>query len=222
MRRRAVLFLTLASMAGCGSPGSADPLPSVGPSPDLGWPARSADLTSGFCFTMVRDIKPYELIERLGGEELQRVEWHRVVGPGDGEAGARSRYFIGIARLGDWSVIVEDNGTLGVTPDIVGPLSAEGGEVVAYRGGGGGPGRLMVFRDGGLALDLDTSAPETAVGSDAGGFRSELVAAGIGGGTNVSEPTGPGLSFLAARTGVPLTLDLLKERTYLLVTVPQV
>ncbi|HWS34474.1 MAG TPA: DUF6461 domain-containing protein [Actinoplanes sp.] len=208
-------------MAGCGSPGLADPLPSVGPSPDLGWPARSTDFTHGFCFTMVRDIKPYDLIKRLGGEELQRVEWHRIVGPGDGEAGVRSRYFIGIARAGDWSVIVEDNGTLGVTREIVEPLSADGGEVVAYRGGGEGPGRLMVFRDGDLALDLDTSAPEAAGGSDAGGFRSELVTAGLIGGTNVSEPTGPALTFLAARTGVPLTLELLKERTYLLVTVPQ-
>ncbi|GAA1584524.1 hypothetical protein GCM10009828_005930 [Actinoplanes couchii] len=188
------------------------------PSADLSWPARSADLSHGFCFTMVRDIHPYEM---LGGEELQRVEWHRVVGPGDGEAGVRSRYFIGIARVGDWSVIVEDNGTLGVTGSIVAPLSAEGGEVVAYRGGGGGPGRLLVFRDGNLALDLDTSAPEDAGGSDAGGFRSELVASGLIGGTNVSEPTGPALRFLAARTGVPLTLELLAERTYLLVTVPQ-
>lgn len=197
-------------------------MPSVGPSPDFGWPARSEDLSHGFCFTLVRGVKPYDLIERLGGEELQRVEWHRVVGPGDGEAGVRNRYFIGIARVGDWSVIVEDNGALGVTPEIVEPLSADGGEVVAYRGGGGGPGRLLVFRDGDLALDLDTSAPGEAAGSDPGDFRSELVTAGLLGGTDVSDPTGPALTFMARRTGVPLTLELLKERTYLLVTVPQV
>ncbi len=212
-------------MTACGSPAPLESLPSVGPSPDLGWPDRSADLTHGFCFTMIRDITPYDLIERLGGQELQRVEWHRVIGPGDGEAGVRNRFFLGIARVGDWSIIVEDNGTLGVTREIVQPLSADGGEVLAYRGGGGDPGRLLVFRDGDLALDLDTSAPDEAGGSDAGGFRSELIAAGLlagtGYGPGVSEPTGPALSFLAARTGVPLTLELLTDRTYLLVTVPQ-
>lgn len=222
MRRRLVLLLTLASAAGCGSSGAAEILPSTGPSPDLGWPARSADLTHGFCFTLVRDIEPYKLIERLGGQELQRVEWHRVIGPGDGEMGVRTRFFVGIARVGKWSLIVEDNGTLGVTRRIVEPLSADGGEVLAYRGGGGRPGQLMMFRDGDLVLDLDTSMPDEAGGSAAGEFRQDLGRAGLLGGTNVTDPTGPALAFLAARTGVALTAELLQERTYLLVTVPQI
>jgi hypothetical protein len=164
-RRSVLLLLPLVSVAGCSSPGSAEPLPSISAVPDFGWPARSADLTSGFCFTLVRGIKPYALIERLGGDELERVEWHRVIGPGDGEVGTRSRFFIAIGRVEDWSVIVEDNGTFGITREIVEPLSADGGEVVAYRGGGGRPGRLMVFRDGDLALDLDTSALDRPTGS---------------------------------------------------------
>ncbi|GIE32102.1 hypothetical protein Ait01nite_051470 [Actinoplanes italicus] len=223
MKRRSVLLLLpLVSAAGCGSPGSAEPLPSISAVPDLGWPARSADLTSGFCFTLVRGIKPYALIERLGGDELERVEWHRVIGPGDGEAGARSRFFIAIGRVEDWSVIVEDNGSLGVTQEIVEPLSADGGEVVAYRGGGGRSGRLMVFRDGDLALDLDTSAPDRPSGSSPDEFRSDLLAAGLSGSTATAEPTAAALTFLAARTGVVLTAEQVEKMTYLLVTVPQV
>jgi hypothetical protein len=220
-RRSVLLLLSLASVAGCGSPGVAEPLPSTSAAPDYGWPARSADLTSGFCFTLVRGIKPYDLIERLGGDELERIEWPRVIGPGDGEIGVRSRFFIAIARNEDWSIIVEDNGTLGVTPQIVQPLSAGGGEVFAYRGGGGRPGRLMAFRDGDLALDLDTSAPDRVTGGGVDEYRSDLLAAGLIGGTGPAEPTGPALGFLAARTGVELTEQLMQTNTYLLVTVPQ-
>jgi Family of unknown function (DUF6461) len=220
-RRSVLLLLSLAPVAGCGSPGAAEPLPSASAAPDYGWPARSADLTRGFCFTLVRGIKPYDLIERLGGDELDRIEWPRVIGPGDGESGVRSRYFIAIARNEDWSIIVEDNGTLGVTPQIVQPLSAGGGEVFAFRGGGGRPGRLMAFRDGDLALDFDTSAPDRMSGSGVADYRSDLLAAGLIGGVGPAEPTAPALSFLAARTGVELTEQLMQTNTYLLVTVPQ-
>jgi hypothetical protein len=222
-RRSVLLLLSLASVAGCGSPGSAEPLPSSSGAgvPDFGWPDRNADLTSGFCFTLVRGIKPYALIERLGGDELERVEWHRVIGPGDGEAGLRNRFFIAIGRAEEWSVIVEDNGTMGVTPRIVEPLSADGGEVISYRGGGGRPGRLMVFRDGDLALDLDTSALDRPTGASPGEFRAELLAAGLAGSTAVAQPTAAALSFLAARTGVELTAERVEKMTYLLVAVPQ-
>ncbi|GGN81300.1 hypothetical protein GCM10010112_57600 [Actinoplanes lobatus] len=220
-RRSALLLFALSGLSGCGSPGFADPLPSAGPDVDLGWPARSADLTHGFCFTLVRGIKPYALIERLGGDELERVEWHRVVGPGDGETGDPKRFFVGIASAGDWSILVEDNGSLGVTSQIVEPLSADGGEVVAYRGGGGGPGRLMVFRDGNLALDLDTAVPERAGGGGLDEFRPELTTAGLLGGGGVTDPTGAALGFMARHTGIALTSQLLRDRTYLLVTVPK-
>lgn len=221
-RRSALLLLALVPLAGCGSPGSAEPGPSTGPgSPDYGWPTRSADLTSGFCFTLVRGLNPYEIIERLGGDELERVDWHRVVGPGDGEVGDRKRFFIGIGRIGSWSVIVEDNGTLGVTPKIVEPLSKNRGEVLAYRGGGGEPGRLMVFRNGDLTLDLDTSAPARLGGAKPDQFRPALQAVGLLGGDDVIEPTAPALAFMAARSGIRLTAPLVEHLEYLLVAVPQ-
>jgi hypothetical protein len=220
-RRSVLLLLSLAPVTGCGALGSADPSPSSSAIPDYGWLARNADLTRGFCFTLVRGIKPYDLIKKLGGDELERVEWHRVIGPGDGEIGVRSRYFIAIGREKEWSVIVEDNGTLGVTSPIVRPLSADGGEVIAYRGGGGRSGHLMVFRDGDLALDLDTSAPDRATGSSVPELRADLLAAGLSGGDGPADPTVPVFTFLAARTGVALTEELVEKMSYLLVAVPQ-
>jgi hypothetical protein len=222
VKRRSVLFLLpLAAAAGCGSPGVAEPRPSTAAVPDYTWPDQHPDLTSGFCFTLVRGIMPYPLIERMGGEELERVEWQRVLGPGDGEAGVRTRFFVGITRVGNWSIIVEDNGSLGVTPEIVQPLSAQRGLVLGYRGGGGRPGHLMVFRDGDLALDLDTSAPDRATGTRVAEFRKDLLAAGLVGKTGPAQPTVAALGYLAARTGIKLAEPWLKKLSYLLVTVPK-
>ncbi|MEU8655955.1 DUF6461 domain-containing protein [Actinoplanes philippinensis] len=221
MKRRSVLLLPpLAALAGCGSPGVAEPRPSTAAPLDYSWPDRHPGLTSGFCFTLVRGITPYPLIEKLHGEELERVEWPRVLGPGDGEAGVRTRFFVGMIRTGNWTVVVEDNGSLGVTPQIVQPLSAKRW-VFGYRGGGGKPGRLMIYRDGDLALDLDTSAPERAIGSKVDEMRPDLLAAGLSGKNGPAEPTPAALTFLAARTRIKLAEEWLKTLSYLLVAVPK-
>jgi hypothetical protein len=221
VKRRSVLLLLPLAAAGCGSPGAAEPRPSTSVAPDFTWPDRHPDLTSGFCFTLVRGIMPYPLIEKMGGDELERVEWQRVLGPGDGEAGVRTRFFVAITRVGNWSIIVEDNGSLGVTPAIVQPLSAKRGLVFGYRGGGGRPGHLMVFRDGDLALDLDTSAPDRATGNRVDEFRPSLLAAGLSGASGPASPTEAALGFLAARTGIKLAEPWLKKLSYLLVAVPK-
>ncbi|MFC7528980.1 DUF6461 domain-containing protein [Actinoplanes sp. GCM10030250] len=226
MKRRSALVLVLAGLAGCASPRGDVPVPvpapSTAPSPgDLLWPVREAALGAGFCFTLVQGLIPSEVAGRLGGEELERVEWLRLVAGGDGERGGPGRYFIGVARIGGWSLIVEDNGSLGVTQKAVSPLS-EGGVVLAYRGEAEGGGRLLVVRDGDLDLDYDFRQPDRWGGLRPGDYLPEMRAAGVIGGTAVTQPTGPALAFLAARSGVALTRELVTGRTYLLVTVPKV
>jgi hypothetical protein len=222
-RRAALLLLALTGLAGCSGSGpddDPDVSASGAPAADLIWPLRDTDLAAGFGFTLVQDIKPAQVIQRLGGKELERVEWHQLVGPGDGEADDSRRYFVGLARLGDWTLIAEDAGDLGVTPSIVRPLSA-GRSVLAFHRAADGRGRLLVLEDEEILLDFDSETPERWGGSRPGDFVPAMGAAGLLGGTNVTEPTGPALAFLAAQTGVALTRELLAERTYLLVTVPK-
>ncbi|BBH65461.1 hypothetical protein ACTI_21460 [Actinoplanes sp. OR16] len=221
-RRSALLLLAVAGLAGCSGAGTDEPdvTASAVPAADLIWPLRDAGLSSGFCFTLVRDLKPNQVIERLGGKELERVEWHQLVGPGDGEVDASQRYFVGLARIGDWTLIAEDAGDLGVTEEIVRPLS-EGRSLLAYRSDAGRRGRLLVLEDGQVLLDFDSQTPERWGGSRPGDFVPAMRAAGLLGGTDVTEPTGPALSFLTAQTGVALTREQLTGRTYVLVTVPK-
>jgi hypothetical protein len=224
-RRAALLLFALTGttvLTGCSGSGSDEPERNASgvPAADLIWPLRDADLAAGFCFTLVQNLKPAEVIKRLGGKELERVEWHQLVGPGDGEVDDSRRYFIGLARLGDWTLIAEDAGDLGVTPDIVGPLSA-GRSVLAFHSDATGRGRLLVLEDEDVLLDFDSQTPERWGGSKPGDFVPAMRAAGLLGGTDVTEPTGPALAFLAAQTGIALTRELLDDRTYLLVTVPK-
>ncbi|MEU4557291.1 DUF6461 domain-containing protein [Actinoplanes sp. NPDC023936] len=221
-RRSALLLLTLTGLAGCADAKAVVPDSSASamPSADLRWPLRDPDLAAGFCFTLVQNLTPKQVIDRLGGRELERVKWEQLVGPGDGEAGTTQRYFVGLARIGDWTLIAEDAGDLGVTRDIVRPLS-EGRRVLAYRGDATGRGRLLVLDDREVLLDFDSGTPERWGGSQPGDFVPAMRAAGLVGGTDVTDPTGPALAFLADRTGVTLTRDQLNERTYLLVTVPR-
>ncbi|BAL85232.1 hypothetical protein AMIS_120 [Actinoplanes missouriensis 431] len=221
-RRSALLLLTLTGLAGCADAEAVvpDAGASAMPSADLRWPLREPDLAAGFCFTLVQGFTPKQVIDRLGGKELERVKWAQLVGPGDGEAGAARRYFVGLTRFDDWTLIAEDAGDLGVTEEIVRPLS-EGRRVLAYRSDATGRGRLLVIEDGEVLLDFDSGTPERWGGSQPGDFVPAMRTAGLLGGTDVTEPTGPALSFLADRTGVTLTREQLNERTYLLVTVPK-
>ena len=239
MKRRSTLLLaTLAGLAACSAPDPAEPAagrstePVDGPVSAPGdrtqagtgtlddWPDRDPGLGSGYCFTLVQGLDSAQVIERLGGRELERVGWDLVVGPGDGERAGAGRFFAGVARVGDWALIVEDNGSLGVTRAVAGPLS-EGRTVLAYRGNGAGRGRLMVFEDAQLVLDFDSAAPDRSGGSRPGDFVPAMRSAGLIGGPDVTDHTAPALRFLAQQTGVALTSDLVKERTYLLVTVPK-
>jgi hypothetical protein len=221
-RRTALLLIALAGMAGCSTSGAAGPStsPSRSAAPDYRWPALDPAIASGFCFTLVRGRTPVEVIERLGGTELERVEWLRLVSGGDGERAGADRFFIGVARVGDWSLIVEDNGSLGVTQEVVSRLSTDG-TVLVYRSAGTGRGRLLVLRDEDLVLDYDFRTPNEAGGSRSAEFQPALRAAGLVGDTTVTDPTAAALGFLAGQTGVHLTRELLAERTYLLVTVPK-
>ncbi|MEV0621647.1 DUF6461 domain-containing protein [Nonomuraea sp. NPDC050404] len=85
----------------------------------------SSAMGDGYCFTYVRGLAPEEVATRLGGrlgeftpmtlEELARVaysgyDWRNM--------------FFGAVAIEDWVLLVEPLGSLGVTEEIIIPLSA--------------------------------------------------------------------------------------------------
>ncbi|WP_432862196.1 DUF6461 domain-containing protein [Microbispora rosea] len=85
---------------------------------DYSWfsPERFPGLADAYCITYVRGLTPEELMTRLGvrTEDCSRVTLDELI---------RWRT-LGAVAVGDWVLLVEANGGLGVTEEIIMPLSA--------------------------------------------------------------------------------------------------
>ena len=225
MRRRSlVLLLATGALAACrprqaGTPAAAS-TPRAASADDYWWFALEPDLTKGFCFTWVKGLTPQQVLDRLGGKELERVTWQQLVGSGDGESGPSDRYFIGVARVEGWSLIVEDNGDLGVTDAIVRPLSKDT-TVIALHRRADGHGRFLLLQDTGIQVDFDPMTYATRSGSRAAELGPMLAEAGFGAGDDPERNTEAGFALAERLTGVPLTPELLRKQTYVLTSVPR-
>jgi hypothetical protein len=143
-----------------------------------------------------------------------------LVGSGDGQSGRAERYFVGVARVENWSLIVEDNGDLGVTESIVRPLSA-GTSVVAHQRGADGHGRFLLLEDTAIQLDFDPQAYAKVSGSRAAELAPMLPAVGFAAGDKPAQCTAAAFALTERLTGTEMTQDLLRDRTYLLTSVPR-
>jgi hypothetical protein len=178
----------------------------------------------------VKGLTPQQVIKRLGGWELERVDWQQVVGSGDGQRSATADYFVGIARVGVWALLVEDNGTLGTTDALVVPLSA-GRTLVSHYRNAGGHGRLLVLADREVRLDFDPADATKRSGSGADSLAPVIDAAGFGYAEIMrlrDDPahyrtycTEAAFALTERLTGEPMTLDLLTGMTYRLTRVPR-
>jgi len=220
-----MLLLAGGLLAGCSKrrPAVAATAPAVprnAVADDYWWFAIDPDLTKGFCITWVQGMTPADVLKRLGGKELERVGWQQLVGSGDGQQGPAYEYFIGVARIGEWSLIVEDNGDLGVTDRLVDRLSV-GTTVVAHRHKPDGHGRFLVLRDAVVELDFDPAAYTVRGGTRATELAPTIAAAGFGARRDPRQPLLAGLALAERLTGIPMSKDLLDTHTYLLSTVPR-
>jgi len=185
---------------------------------DYWWFALEPDLDRGFCFTWVKELTPQQVLKRLHGRELERVSWRQLVGSGDGQAGPASRYFIGVARVEGWSLIVEDAGDLGVTDHLVRPLSA-GTTVGAHQRGPDGHGRFLLLQDTAIHLDFGPLAPAKVSGTRAAELAPMISSVGFGSAGDPKQNTAAAFALTERLTGTEMTKDLLYSHTYLLTTV---
>ena len=223
----------MGALTGCG-PGRADALPAPSGSAgraavagDYSWFAANTDLTKGFCFTWVQNLVPRQVLLRLGATELERVGWPQLVGSGDGQLPGADRFFFGVARVDDWSLIVEDAGALGATDALARTLSV-GTRLVSHYQDSTGRGRFLLLADQGTELDFDPVEPGRRTGRQAQELAPILEAAGFtgvgdaaaGAGRPSALATEAAFALTERITGIAMTSELLTTRTYVLATVP--
>ena len=219
MRRRSlVLLLATGALAACSPRRSGTPAAAATPraavADDYWWFALEPDFSKGFCFTWIKGLTPKQVLTRVHGKELERITWPQLVGAGDGPTGVTDRYYFGVTRVEGWTLIVEDNGDLGVNEQLVRPLS-KGTTVVAHRRGADARGRFLLLQDGVIELDLDPMAPATAAGSRAPEFAPTLASVGFGIGDDPARSMEAAFALTERLTGTEMTRELLRTNTYL-------
>ena len=219
MRRRAVLALAAGGLlAGCG-PRTGTPAASSSSTPvraavaaDYRWFAQEAGLRKGFFFGWVHDRTSKQVIDRLDARELERIDWRQMVDSGDGQRGT-DQYYFGVARVGDWVLVVEDNGGLGAADDLLRRLSAQTTVVCHYRAATG-VGRFLLLADGVTQLDFDPADDLHRTGTRAAELRPLMTAVGFGASTAPGYRTQAAFALTERLTGVAMTPELLREKTY--------
>ncbi|MFE5138351.1 DUF6461 domain-containing protein [Streptomyces fagopyri] len=85
------------------------------------------DLAEAYCFTLVYQVSPSELLARLGGQvELSRTGTAAIVDAAVDlwARSDRARQFMAMTTVGDWTLLIEPMGCLGATEEDALPASA--------------------------------------------------------------------------------------------------
>ena len=88
---------------------------------------RFPDLAEAYCFTLAHNLPPSDLLARLGGQtEPSRTGTAAIVDAAFDLLGRsdNARQFIAMTTVGDWTLLIEPNGYLGVTEEKALPASA--------------------------------------------------------------------------------------------------
>ncbi|MEV4224863.1 DUF6461 domain-containing protein [Nonomuraea sp. NPDC049725] len=188
---------------------------------------RFPDLADSYCFTLVRDMTPELLMTRLGAQAAASPrktldELITASYPDPGTFGTRDGKHFGTVSLGDWLLIVEVNGHLGVSRKTILPLSADT-RLVSHSRNVNAVGYFYWVEDGEIRLFFDPLFPYSRHGSSPDELVEVMQRVGfdLAGDDSVSDNHDKAAFALAEHvTGVKLTPQLLEESTYLCGLVP--
>ncbi|MGW1840384.1 DUF6461 domain-containing protein [Streptomyces sp. NPDC002067] len=115
---------------------------------------RYEELMEAYCVTLIHGLAPQEVLRALGAEPAPGVTGVAGLSEPAYEAGDEDRLFLGVASLGEWSLMVEYNGYLGVTDEAMLPLS-QGRTVVSHFRNVNAVDHFYWYRDGAIRLHFE-------------------------------------------------------------------
>jgi len=186
---------------------------------------RFPGLSEAYCLTLARGLEPQEFLARVGATRQQRQlagvnailepsmqAWDRF----DGEA-----LLIAATAVPDgtsqWTLGVESNGFLGVTPQVIVPAS-KGTRIVSHFQNIEAVSRFFWIEDGDIRLQFSPLEPAYREGSTPDAVLDAMLESGFDPDPDSEDDENcvPAALALAEHlTGVRLTPELLDQATYL-------
>jgi hypothetical protein len=190
---------------------------------DYEWIEQSA-LSGAYCLTLARELSPEAFLARIGAEADRRYTGLReLVQPSmalwEGEEAGESLLMavtVATGEGGSWALGVEINGFLGVSEELIVPLSMDT-TVVSHYESQAGPNRFYWLQDGDILLhflpldpaEREGSAPDAAIDAMREvGFDLAEDSDSIG----IS--TAAAFALAERLTGVRVTAEMLEQATY--------
>jgi Family of unknown function (DUF6461) len=219
MRRRQVLAALLlpATTAGCDRPDQdgASPIPTGSSGYD--W-FLAGGLVNVYALTWVRKLSPTQVVTRIAGRRLGMHRWpdggwSHLPGVEENET------VVAVTRARDWALMVEDSDPIGADDVTIAALS-KGTRLVTFSHNFAAADRFVLASDGTIVVDFDPGYPPDRAGTQPDLLVNAMTAVGLNPTLQQSAPAyvPPELATLALIervTGVPLTLNLLHDSTYL-------
>ncbi|MFF8618693.1 DUF6461 domain-containing protein [Streptomyces sp. NPDC015350] len=181
-------------------------------------------IAEAYCFTLVRDLSPAELMSRLGGQpEAPLLGINTVVDAAFAQYGLEEgrRQLIAMTTMGPWTLLIEPNGYLGVTEEQVLPASA-GTAWISHFTNVKAVCTFLWAEDQVLRLCFDPMFPEERWGTTPDELFDVMQRIGFHFDDDNPEPDfSPQAAFALAEhlTGVAITPALLQDTTFTCATI---
>ncbi|MGW5154894.1 DUF6461 domain-containing protein [Nonomuraea wenchangensis] len=169
-----------------------------------------------YCVSFVRDLSPEEVLRRFGVDE-ETLEEGVAFGEVDLRSGESMRAdaagYIGAARVGDWTVVIEPGGWLMAVVDTIYARVSQGTEVVSVCCHEYASDTFAYIVDGTLVVSFDPMYPEERSGSDPDRFVMKMHEVGLDpdhdlDGPGIDHPIERSFALASSITGLSLSTDL--------------
>lgn len=181
-----------------------------------------------YCLTLARGLAPGEFLARMGAVPDGLDDGLAVIAVRSQDLWEQDpvrHAVIGVTAVrdtdgGTWALGVEVNGFLGVTPEVIAPLSG-GTRVVSHCANGGG--RFYWMEDAAVLLTFEPLFAEYRDGTEANAAVQAMRAAGFDlseGSDNTGHPIASAFALAERLTGVRVTREFLDSARYALGLAP--
>jgi hypothetical protein len=187
---------------------------------DYLWFEESCRISEAYCLTLVEGLGAAEALERIDAKQVGRAAGLEEFVDSSQYEFDTLTFSIGATEVGDWTMLVEKNGYLGVTEKVIEPLST-GTQVVSHFCNVNALDRFCWMVDGDLRLYFEPLFPDVRSGSDPDGQIDAMLAAGFDLSDSDDENhdyilhTAATFALAERLTGVRVTAELLETADYL-------